>query len=69
MGYREIINYHINKAKTKMDLSSKESDKLYWKWIINQLIMDYEGYERQMTWRRTPIMDINELFERFFKGM
>jgi len=69
MEYRQVINYHIGEAKKKMIFSKKESDKLYWKWIINQLIMDYRGYERQMTWRRTPVMDLEDLFKRFFEGM
>jgi len=69
VDYKELIQFHIDEAKKKMDKSTKESEKLYWKWIINQLILDYRGYERQMTWRRAPIPDIDDFVRRFFSGM
>lgn len=69
MEYKEIIQINIEEAKKKMDKSTKESEKLYWKWVINQLILDYRGYERQMTWRRAPLVNLDDLLKRFFSGM
>ena len=67
MDYKEIIQFHLDKVKKKFDDSTRDSEKRYWKYIANQLILDYRDYVNRTSWGRTRVVDPLRFFEEFFR--
>jgi len=68
LEYKEIIEYHLKKAEEKFNSAKTEFERMYWKKIGNMLLSDFRNYQTINKWKETGMIDLEKIFEQFFRG-